>query len=784
MKKVSILIILFFATNMVVAQSLVSMTPNAMVQGSSTIVSTITGSGTLFQNGSPPNSIVDVTLSGPATYNLFTGGGPPNGYLTVTDDEHADVDVSLPINAPVGIYSLSVTYYDCCPGFSTPITLTLPNAFTIIAPDGYAQGTIYKDYNQNNVKDAGEPGVSNIYVTANPGNRTVGTDASGNYSVPLLNGNYTITYNANSHNYLFLNSGSPNPINITIANANSTGNDFPVYNGLTSVNPDTAWLGQTVSFLVTSDKGIFRPSNVLVNSSSIIKITSPTYSIGPPQYTYIDTNKAVFKFNIPNLTNRLGTYSLRIYTNQPYAGTHILDSCIQIVNAPLYLTGTVFLDSDSNGTQGALEPGMANQKVLLTPDSTYAFTDSNGDYFLGTNAGTKTVQWVPGYNNYLAPNNPAQYTQTVSTTTGGFNFGLLTNYGNFGCDIDYWSGTPRCNSSGYWYGKVRNQGNNTFNGWVYVVKSANVSFGNSTPPVTYINGDTAAWSITNLLPFTTQTTNIVMNMPGVGSTYTSKLVFNAIDGSGNVQCSTQSGVTNGTVLCAFDPNDKAATPEGVYAQHYTLMGDTLDYLIRFQNTGNDTAFTVIVRDTIDADLDLNSFTLKGASHTMNTELNVATRVLKFTFNNILLPDSNVNEPESHGFIRYNIKAKTGLPNNTLVTNDADIYFDFNLPVITNETFNTMVYVIPVGISEIENNLFNVSVIPNPFENFASLKFDNEKHEQFMLNIFGIDGKLVETLSSTETTIRLTKEKMNSGLYLFELKNNVSDEVVRGKFVVK
>lgn len=784
MKKVSILIILFFATNMVVAQSLVSMAPNTMVQGSSTIVSTITGSGTLFQNGSPPNSIVDVTLSGPATYNLFSGGWPPNANLTVTDDEHADVDVSLPINAPVGIYSLSVTYYDCCPGFSTPITLTLPNAFTIIAPDGYAQGTIYKDYNQNNVKDAGEPGVPNIYIVANPGNRQVPTDANGNYSIPLLNGSYTITYQLSSNNYLFLNNGATNPINITINNANSTGNDFPVYNGLTSVNPDTAWLGQSVSFLVTSDKGIFRPSNVLVNSSSIIKITSPTYSIGPPQYTYIDTNKAVFKFNIPNLTNRLGTYSLRIYTNQPYAGTHILDSCIQIVNAPLYLTGTVFLDSDSNGTQGALEPGMANQKVLLTPDSTYAFTDGNGDYFLGTNAGTKTVQWVPGYNNYLAPNNPAQYTQTVSTTTGGFNFGLLTNYGNYGCDIDYWSGTPRCNSSNYWYGKVKNRGNNTFNGWMYVVKSSNVTFGTSSPPATYINGDTAAWSVTNLQPFTTQVASIVMGMPGIGSTYTSKLVFNAIDGSGNVQCSTQSGVTNGTVLCAFDPNDKAATPEGVYAQHYTLMGDTLDYLIRFQNTGNDTAFTVIVRDTIDADLDLNSFTLKGASHTMNTELNVATRVLKFTFNNILLPDSNVNEPESHGFIRYTIKAKTGLPNNTLVTNDADIYFDFNPPVITNETFNTMVYVIPVGISEIENNLFNVSVIPNPFENFASLKFDNEKHEQFMLNIFGIDGKLVETLSSTETTIRLTKEKMNSGLYLFELKNNVSDEVVRGKFIAK
>lgn len=783
MKKISVLLSILLITTIAYAQSLVSMSPNTMVQGSSTIISTITGTGTIFQSSSPPNSIVDVTISGPASYVLFNAFPWPGGNIIVTDDEHADVDVSLPLNAPIGSYNLSVTYYDCCPGIGVPITLTLPNAFTVIAPDGYAQGTIYKDYNQNNVKDAGEPGVSGVYVTANPGNRTVGTDASGNYSIPLMNGNYSITYNASGNNYLFLNSGSANPINTTIANANSTGNDFPVTNGLNIINPDSAWIGQTASFLVTSDKGIFRPANVFQNSTQLYKLTQPNYSIGLAQYTYIDSSNAILKFNIPNSSVYLGDFMLRLYTNTPYAGYHLIDTAIHIVNAPVYLNGTVFLDSDSNGVQNGLEPPLNNQKILLTPDSTYAFSDANGNYFLGTTPGTKTISLAGPSSFYVAPNNQPSYTQTVSATTSGFDFGLLTTFGNYGCRIYSFYGWPRCFSTSSFTGAVNNRGNNAFDGWAYFVKSANVTFGNATPTATYINGDTAAWFYTNLLPQTNRYFSILLTMPGAGSTYLARFTNNAVDGSGVVQCGSTYALS-GTVLCSYDPNDKTATPEGVQAQHYTLMSDTISYLVRFQNTGNDTAFTVIVRDTLDEDLDINTFEILSASHVVNTELNPATRVAKFTFNNIQLPDSNVNEQGSHGFVRYNIKAKTGLPNNTLVTNDADIYFDFNLPVITNETFNTMVYVIPVGISEIENNLFNVTVVPNPFENFASIKFENKKRDVFTLNIYSIDGKLIEKLSSTENTIALKKEKMNSGLYLFELINNLSNEMVRGKFLVK
>lgn len=66
------------------------------------------------------------------------------------------------------------------------------------------------------------------------------------------------------------------------------------------------------------------------------------------------------------------------------------------------------------------------------------------------------------------------------------------------------------------------------------------------------------------------------------------------------------------VRCSYDPNDKLVNPKRLC--DYTLFEDTLVYTIRFQNTGNDFARDVVIRDTLDANLDLNTFTLLGSSH--------------------------------------------------------------------------------------------------------------------------------------------------------------------------
>ncbi len=136
---------------------------------------------------------------------------------------------------------------------------------------------------------------------------------------------------------------------------------------------------------------------------------------------------------------------------------------------------------------------------------------------------------------------------------------------------------------------------------------------------------------------------------------------------------------------SFDPNDKQGFPTGVGDDHNIRPGQAIDYLIRFQNTGTDTAFTVQIQDTLSAFLDPTTIRLGGSSHAFTWNLS-GQGVINFTFNNIMLPDSNMNEPLSHGFVQFNISPYSTLPLGSRIENDAAIYFDFNEPVITNTTW--------------------------------------------------------------------------------------------------
>jgi hypothetical protein len=63
-------------------------------------------------------------------------------------------------------------------------------------------------------------------------------------------------------------------------------------------------------------------------------------------------------------------------------------------------------------------------------------------------------------------------------------------------------------------------------------------------------------------------------------------------------------------------------------------------------------------------------------------------IVRFVFENIMLPDSNVNEATSHGFVKFTIHPRSDVPLGTSIPNSAAIYFDFNEPVITNTSIHT------------------------------------------------------------------------------------------------
>ncbi|MBC7886807.1 MAG: hypothetical protein H7Z13_02895 [Ferruginibacter sp.] len=133
---------------------------------------------------------------------------------------------------------------------------------------------------------------------------------------------------------------------------------------------------------------------------------------------------------------------------------------------------------------------------------------------------------------------------------------------------------------------------------------------------------------------------------------------------------------------SFDPNDKTEIHAGTLTTTQYAGGEYLQYMIRFQNTGTDTAFFITVKDTLRAGLNVNSLDMVSASHpyTFSLEGNIAT----WDFKKILLPDSATNQAGSNGFILFKIKPSAGLAVGDEFTNKAAIYFDYNLPVITNE----------------------------------------------------------------------------------------------------
>jgi uncharacterized repeat protein (TIGR01451 family) len=139
---------------------------------------------------------------------------------------------------------------------------------------------------------------------------------------------------------------------------------------------------------------------------------------------------------------------------------------------------------------------------------------------------------------------------------------------------------------------------------------------------------------------------------------------------------------------SYDPNDKRGFPKGVGTMHEIQPNQDLEYVIRFQNTGTDTAFTVVIRDTLSQDLDLFSFNSGVASHNYSFRM-YGPRILEWTFNNIMLPDSNVNEIESHGFITFRVDLVDSLLLGTVIENSAAIYFDYNAPIITNTSMHTL-----------------------------------------------------------------------------------------------
>ena len=233
---------------------------------------------------------------------------------------------------------------------------------------------------------------------------------------------------------------------------------------------------------------------------------------------------------------------------------------------------------------------------------------------------------------------------------------------------------------------------------------------------------------------------------------------------------------------SFDPNDKQAFPKGYGTEHLVEANTDLEYLIRFQNSGTDTAFTVVILDSLSAYVDASSVQPGASSHHYDFAV-LNGNVLRFQFDNILLPDSNINEAASHGFVKYRVAQKTDNPDGSIIENRAAIFFDFNDPVMTNTTFHTIGdQFILVKTDDMYNNGMRLNAYPNPARGTVTFEFPAQmRNASFELT--GSLGNLVHLEKFTGTRYLFERGLLPAGVYFYKI-NGENGVLFTGKIILR
>lgn len=445
---------------------------------------------------------------------------------------------------------------------------------------------------------------------------------------------------------------------------------------------------------------------------------------------------------------------------------------ITYTNSCSSLSGDLYVDANNNCVKDAGEVALAWQSVPITTGSSvyYAFTDANGHYAISLPTGfTYTIAPYTWAN--VSPSCPSTGTATVAITPSSsfvkdFAYSCnsaMADYSVYGYAANWRPGFSRFLSiMGFgtnWCGNVP--------ATVTVTLPAELSYTGTvgSNPAPTVSGNTLTWNIASLSAFNHfySTVNILTAANAVlGDTLCVVVNIATTPADGNPSNNTYTICR--VVSNSFDPNDKEVAPTGTGIPGNIVNGTQLTYLVNFQNTGNDVAYNVTVKDLIDNDLDLSTLKVIKSSHTVKAA--IVGREVNFRFDNINLPAMSVNEPASHGYILYSIKPKASLAIGTAINNTANIYFDYNDAIVTNTTLNTITT--PQSVQYLTNGTLEASVYPNPAN--GSVYVDVTGNENFSTDLYDMLGRNVRSAKGVNGKAVINVKDIPAGMYMLRLTN--------------
>lgn len=423
------------------------------------------------------------------------------------------------------------------------------------------------------------------------------------------------------------------------------------------------------------------------------------------------------------------------------------------------VAGHVFLDIDGDGTQDDFELDARNVTIRFAPSGHMTGTDAMGNYIIGLPPGghTVTVEHELPYFNTVRPEQHEVWLPHLLDAATGMDFALgATDEMPLDRSVVAQSDCPprpgferiiRFEPQTLTWGSV-----NT----LIIEIDPTEEFISAGFPVTSIVGST----ITSINEVSVEHYFYRVRTPVVaelGSLLTHSITVGPIDGDPTPWNNTY--LLTDTVVGSFDPNDKQAFP-ALLTPSEVAADTSIEYLIRFQNTGTYEAERVVITDTLSSDLRWNTFRFIQSSHSCKWFIRGG--VAHFVFDGIHLPDSNANEPESHGFVRFSIRPRTDLRAGEMVTNEANIYFDFNEPVITEPCI--LAVEVPTGMKPLHVNAPHT--YPIPTHNVLNLVLpDTDAYNAVVLSM---DGRMMMAWSTLRSGTCIDVSALAPGAYVLAL----------------
>lgn len=450
------------------------------------------------------------------------------------------------------------------------------------------------------------------------------------------------------------------------------------------------------------------------------------------------------------------------------------------------ITGRAYYDKNNNCQFDVGEKPLWGQIIRLFNGVFVTYTDREGIYtFIVPKSGTYNINALPKKYFKLSNCNPSQYTFkpsnsnqiidsadfafTIDETIEDVSVKILPNAGHrFRRGFTELYSLTYKNNGGKLIsnGKIRLRLDDSLQGFVAI------------PPPSSINNGVAEWDYNNLLQGGERT---ILFRAKVSSKNTKEISFSA------EAVSTNDAFTQDNFDTLDQKVEDATGLGGKFIFPEPKNGDTItvfpsagqqdvEYLIRFENTTDDTVRQVIVIDTIDLNISLEYIQELGASHPYTTQIvnlppQLGKGVLIWTFDNINLPPNPTKSNDfvdNRGHIRFKVRLNSQIEKGVLVSNKADVIYDFTDYESTNSVFCKVDDLLSNGNTP--TLLKQLKVYPNPTSNTLTIELDEDN--TYTLTIIDMQGKqVIPQETFTGNTKQLDVSALATGMYYIGITSN-------------